>query len=290
MAGKLSLYIAVTLSLIFTGCAASKTMEKPAVEAADTNKAEAATAASEVKDPKAEAKKISTLGLAAMMHGNWEKAEGYFLEALKLDPDNYNAHMYLARVYENKGQKPEALEHYKAGVKLKPDNPNPYYGMMGVYLDMGNAEDAIFTANDAIKNGISEDKLAGNLGWAYYVNGDLGKAEKYFKKDKEQKKADSTPRNNLGLVYFSQGRYEDALASFNEASELNEKSVVLPYFQALTYNRLGREEEVLKALEEGINRTPDLESRAPALNKKFFFNTDPGDLSAAFKKLKEKKN
>ena len=100
MAGKSTLSLAVMFALIFTGCAASSSMEKPATETEDKDKAPAVSAATEVKDPKAEAKKISTLGLTSMMHRDWSKAEKQFLEADKLDPDNYNTHMYLARVYE----------------------------------------------------------------------------------------------------------------------------------------------------------------------------------------------
>lgn len=265
-------------------------MQKPAPETADKDKAHTVSAAPEAKDPKAEAKKISTLGLTSMMHRDWDKAEEQFREADKLDPDNYNTHMYLARVYENTKKSAEAADQYKAAIKLKPENANPYAGLIGVYLDMGQADSAISTAADAVTKGVTEDVFAGNLGWAYYLKGDFGNAEKYLKIEKELKKLDSTPRNNLGLVYFSQGRYDDALASFKEASELNKNSVLLPYFLAVTYNRLGKEDEVVKALQEGLKRDPNLEKRVPYYNASFFPRSKPYDLSAVFKKLKEEKN
>jgi len=246
--------------------------------------------APEVKDPKAEAKSISTLGLASMMHSNWKRAEEQFLEADKLDPDNYHTHMYLARVYENMKKSPEAAGQYKAAIKLKPDDPSPYAGLIGVYLDMGQADSAISIAADAVSKGITEDAFAGNLGWAYYLKGDFGNAEKYLKIDKGLRPADSTPRNNLGLTYFRQGKYEDALASFNEASELNKNSILLPYFLALTYNRLGRADEVVNAIQEGLKRDPNLEVKLKSYNESFFPGIEPGDLSAVFKKLKAEKN
>jgi tetratricopeptide (TPR) repeat protein len=290
MSGKSALSLVVTFSIFFAGCAASNTMGKPAAEVADKDKTEAATATPKTKEPKDTAKENNMQGLMSMSHGDWKKAEGHFLDTLKVDPDNYNAHMYLARVYENLKQNTDALEHYKAGIKLKPENPNPYDGLMGIYLDMGLPDNAISTADEAIKKGISEEALSGNLGWAYYVKSDLGNAEKYFKLAKERDKKDSTVRNNLGIVYFRQGRYEDALANFKEASELNKDSVVIPYFLALTYNRLGRDDEVVKALQDGVKKDPDLEKKVKAYNASFFPGTVPGDLSAAFKKLKEEKD
>jgi len=290
MSGKSALSLLVTFSLFFAGCAASNTMGKQAAQTADINKAEAASAAPEDKGPKAEAKKQYIAGLISMNHANWEKAAEHFLEAIKLNPDHYNTRMYLARVYEKMKKNPEAADQYKEAIKLKPDNPNPYAGLIGVYLDMGLPDDAIATVADATGKGLKESEFVGDLGWAYYVKGDFGNAEKYFKEAKELNKDDSTPRNNLGLLYFRQGRYDDALASFKEGAELNKKSVVLPYFMALTYNRLGRDDEVLNALREGLKRDPDLEKKANSYNASFLPGADPGDLSAVFKKLKEEKN
>jgi tetratricopeptide (TPR) repeat protein len=292
MAGKSALSLVVTFSIFFTGCAASNTIEKPAAETAVTEKTSvsANSETPEVKDPKAEAKKQYTDGMISMNHANWVKAEEHFLKADKLDPGNYNTHMLLARVYEKKKQKIKAQEYYKKAIAIKPAAAGPYAGLMGIYFEMGLTDFAISTATDAFKNGVSEDALAGYIGWAYYQKGDLEKAEKYLKKDKELNTLDSTPRNNLGLVYFNQGRYDDALANSKEASELNKKSVVLPYFLAVTYNRLGKEDEVLKALQEGLKRDPNLEMSVPLYNASFFPRSKPDDLSAVFKKLKEEKN
>jgi len=290
MSGKSVCSLLVTFSLFITGCAASNAMEKPAPETADKDKAIAVSAPPEVKDPKAEAREKYNLGLGAMTHGNWKNAEGYLLESIKLDPDKSAPHMYLAKVYEKLNRNAEAADQYKAAIKLKPEDPKPYIGLVGIYLDMNLPDNAIATATEASGKGIPESTFAGNLGWAYYVKGDFGNAEKYTKEAKELSKTDSTPRNNLGLIYFSQGRYDDALVNFNEASELNKQSIVLPYFLALTYNRLGKDEDVHKALREGLKRDPDLEKNVPSYNSSFFPGADPGDLSAVFKKLKEEKN
>jgi tetratricopeptide (TPR) repeat protein len=289
MSGKSTLSLVVTFSLFFAGCAASNTVGKPAAEISDKDKAHAATEATEVKDPMAEAKDKYTKGLMALSHGNLVDAEKFLLESIKLNPDRVSTHMSLARVYEKWKKYEEAADQYDVVIKLKPEDPNPYAGLIGIYLEKGLSNNAIATAEQASKKGIPMSTFAGNLGWAYYMKGDLGNAEKYLKEAKEQSKDNSTPRNNLGLLYFRQGRYEEALANFKEASELNKQSIVLPYFLALTYNKLGKDDEVVNALQEGLKRDPDLEKKTKSYNKSFFAD-EPGDLSAVFKKLKEAKN
>ncbi len=286
MSGKSALSLLITLSLFFAGCAASNTAGKPEAENVDKDKAQTAI---EAKDSKVEAKDKYTKGLMAMSHGNMVDAEKYFLESIKLDPDHVSTHMFLARAYEKQKKYEESADQYEAAMKLKPEDPNPYAGLIGIYLEKGLSDNAIATAEKAAKKGIPMSTYAGNLGWAYYMKGDLVNAEKYLKEAKEQSKDESVPRNNLGLLYFRQGRYEDALANFKEASELNKQSVVLPYFLALTYNKLGKDDEVANALREGLKRDPDIESKVKSYKRRFFAD-DPGDLSAVFKKLKEEKN
>ena len=62
------------------------------------------------------------LGVAAMEIGNTEAANLFNLEALKLSPENPQAHINLAKLYWDEGNQVKALEHAEKGVEYHPWN------------------------------------------------------------------------------------------------------------------------------------------------------------------------
>ena len=54
-----------------------------------------------------------TLGQIALKKGDAEVATGYLEKAVKLDPNNYHAHFYLARAYKSTGRNAEADRQFE---------------------------------------------------------------------------------------------------------------------------------------------------------------------------------
>ncbi|HLB25977.1 MAG TPA: tetratricopeptide repeat protein, partial [Nitrospirota bacterium] len=197
----------------------------------------------------------------------------------------------LARVYGETDQRGKAAEQYREAIKVSPGDYRAYKGLMTSGFILGNPAESVWAGEEALKNGVPEEAITAMLGWAYYLTGDFAKAEPALKKAAEShERGDTGPLNNLGIFYFSQGRYDEALAEFAKAAELNKRSVVVSYFLALAYNGLGDREKALGALREGIVRDPELEKKIPDYKKQFFPHGDPGDLSALFGKLAGEKD
>jgi tetratricopeptide (TPR) repeat protein len=55
-----------------------------------------------------------------MIAKNYDKAQFYFQEALKINPNNAYAYLNLGVTYEKKNQIPEAIEMYKKVITLNP--------------------------------------------------------------------------------------------------------------------------------------------------------------------------
>ena len=91
--------------------------------------------------------------------------------------------------------------------------------------------------------------------------------------------------NNIGVLLFSEGKYGEALDKFKEASVLNPGSLLIPYLEALSYNKLGKEDDALNALKEAVKKDPGIKNKVAQYNKDIFPATDPGDLSKLFAKL-----
>ncbi len=49
------------------------------------------------------------------------EAMEHWEQALKLKPDDVEAHMNLGKALEGQGRLPEAIEHYQQALKLRPD-------------------------------------------------------------------------------------------------------------------------------------------------------------------------
>lgn len=63
------------------------------------------------------------LGFAEMMTGEYAPAEQNLLRAYEIDKPTI-AHIYLANLYELRGEPEKAVEHLKSFLKENPDNPN----------------------------------------------------------------------------------------------------------------------------------------------------------------------
>ena len=230
-----------------------------------------------------------SLGLAMMNHARYEKAEEAFLEALKIEPKSYNCRIYLARVYlnEKKRKTYQAIEQYKEAIKIDPARPHAYDGLIDVYIDMLLFNDAVKVGEQAITAGVPDDgAFATTLGWAYYAAGEYDKAVEQYRIVRAKNPEDSGTYNNEGLARYCQEKYEDALAMFKKAGEMNPASEVAPYFCALTYMKLGREAEAMDAIRAGMKLSNEFEKNILRFGGRFFPVVYPGDLKPLVKKVK----
>ena len=109
----------------------------------------------------------------------FDAAETEFRKVLDLNPKNASALNYLGYMLADRNVRVnDALNYIKQALELDPDN--------GAYLD--------------------------SLGWAYYRDGELPKAEEYLRRAIERSAKDPTVHDHLGDVYFKQGNLKDAIA------------------------------------------------------------------------------
>jgi tetratricopeptide (TPR) repeat protein len=106
-----------------------------------------------------------TLGVALLKHGQYNAAYKELTEALKLDPDNFEARCALADVHgeigrslEMEGRHEDAVEEFREAISMDPESPD-YYACLGrVLLALGeNSVPAAGTTrnsalNEAIKH------------------------------------------------------------------------------------------------------------------------------------------
>ncbi len=194
--------------------------------------------------------------------------------------------MYLARCYGESHKSVDAIAALDRAIKIKPTVAGAYLAIMDNYWELDLLKEVVKTADEALTNGVKPELILPDLGWYYYLAGDNANAEDNYKKAMKANPKDSRAINNIGVLLFSEGKYGEALDKFKEASALNPGSMIVPYLEALSYNKLGKEDDALNALNEGIKKDPGLEGEVAQFNKDLFPRTDPGDLSKLFAKLK----
>ena len=237
-----------------------------------------------------EARREYFAGLVAMNHADWNVAAGHLEKAVELDPKSYFAHIFLGKAYVGMKQLLKAVPEFEAAIALQKTWPRAYYELTSVYLQEYEPGAAAKVGEEALKNGVPEAAVSTDLGWSYFLAGDLDKAEARLRIAKRLTgDKDTAPIHDLGLTLFEMGRYDEALENFKEVLKMNPKSIIMPYDIALTYNKLGRKDKVMEALREGLKKDPALAQKAPVYNKMYFPRINPGDLAPYFARLGQEK-
>ena len=153
------------------------------------------------------------LGLAHYAQGDLDPARDALERAIELAPDDVLALGTLAVVYDMLGHHETARMHYQRIQELQPDDPTAAnnLGVSWMLLgDFARAEAALRRAVD-----LAPEQRAGwnNLGLALGRQGSYDAALEAFRKGNDEQGA----RNNLGYVYFLNGRYDEAIAEYEAA-------------------------------------------------------------------------
>jgi len=86
---------------------------------------------------------------------------------------------------------------------------------------------------------------------------DLDKAEKFFRQATEADVFYGPARNNLGIVYFKQGRHYQAAWQFQHAAKLMPKSTEPLVNLGLVFEAVGRLDDAATEYDKALTLTPD---------------------------------
>ena len=93
-------------------------------------------------DPKVKADLYFNLGILYNRVGNLEEAEYNFTNSLDENPDDIEAVMGMAQVFENAEKWRKAEKFYRELIAVDPDNPEHYRGMSRVLLQQGEPDES----------------------------------------------------------------------------------------------------------------------------------------------------
>jgi tetratricopeptide (TPR) repeat protein len=94
-------------------------------------------------DRKVKADLYFNLGILYNRVGNLDEAEYNFINSLDENPDDIEAVMGMAQVFENAEKWRKAEKFYRELIAIDPDNPDHYRGMSRVLLQQGEPDESL---------------------------------------------------------------------------------------------------------------------------------------------------
>lgn len=153
------------------------------------------------------------LGLAQYAQGDLKGARKALERAVELEPDDILALNTLAVVHDLEGRHQAAQDYYRQILVRKPEDTGAANNLGVSLMLLGKFAEAEAALRQAVDIGPKHRSGWNNLGLA------LGRQEQYeeaivaFRKGSDEQGA----RNNLGYVYYLNGRYDEAIAEYEAA-------------------------------------------------------------------------
>ena len=163
------------------------------------------------------------LGVAYGDSGMYKEAIEAYKQAIKIDPDDAEAHFNLGVTYGDSGMYKEAIEAYKQAIRIDPNLAEAHLGLGLTYNNSGMYKEAI----EAYKQAIRIDP---DFAWAH---------------------------SNLGVTYYESGKYKEAIEAFKQAIRIDPDFAWAHYNLGLTYNNSGMHKEAIDAYKQAIRIDPD---------------------------------
>jgi tetratricopeptide (TPR) repeat protein len=186
-------------------------------------------------------------------------AERELRTALSFSPQRSSTHIALGRLYAHQlGQPAAAVEQFRAAVAIESDDPLVYRQLGEALLEAGNPEAAESSFKKALQLAPSSHEAQHGLATAYLAQ------KQYQAAERAEQRALELANNNytLALVGLAdidreQGRYESAIARYNEALEKDPQLVGAYLGLGRTMIAQGHPDLALTYYESGLEYAPN---------------------------------
>jgi tetratricopeptide (TPR) repeat protein len=192
------------------------------------------------------------LGVIAQERGNQSLAIARFREATQLQPDYGPSRLLLGSSLLVIGNSQEALSELRRAARLMPQEPAVHLELAKAYEFSGNWLEAV----------PERQRLASlapdNAEYSYRLAKDLRELSAWCLQEIRRTKSDSARLHQaLGQEYALQGKYEEALAAYEQAVRSDPTMPELHLGLALVLLQLKRFDEALQQIELELNLVPE---------------------------------
>ena len=156
--------------------------------------------------------------------GEFNYAVREYIEALKLNERDPEAHFGLGDAYRELGSYEQAQEHFLRALEINPDHQDSRLNLSALYLQTERWDDAIREATTLIEDltFLNPARAYVNRAWAHYKLGDLDAAQADLTEAIQRNSGNWTAHLNLGIVLSEKGQLAESMAQLNQVVELLE--------------------------------------------------------------------
>lgn len=158
--------------------------------------------------------------------GRWEEAEEYLKKALEIDPEYSKAYLDMGWIYERRNQPKEALMAYEKAVQADPTNTMALRYLGQAHVSFRHWDRAQEVLQQRIKLNPDDADAYERLSVLYFELDELDKAEDAAKKALALDPNNPSNYFNLGMVYLERGDLADAQREFRKTLSIDSGSAL----------------------------------------------------------------
>ena len=170
--------------------------------------------------------------------------------AVKIDANSTVAHLCFGLLRSAQGQLQQAVVEMQAAERLDPLSPSIHNWTSVAYLGIDRIDDAVAEAERTLQLDPSYLYLEEGLATAYREKRDFAEAIKLYEKAQE---ATQSPRSGLAITYARMGRQDDARRILRELIDRAGVQYVAAESIAAVYVALGENDEAFRWLERAFS-------------------------------------
>ncbi|MCJ8346774.1 tetratricopeptide repeat protein [bacterium] len=148
-------------------------------------------------------------------------AEGFYKQALQIDPYAKGAYLGLGDVYFARKQYRQAIHYYEMAIKYHQDSYLAYSSVAMAFYELGETERATHLYKKALQKNPKDIVSLNNLGNIALDALDLNLSADYYEQALKINSDFQTAHANLANVYLYQKKYQLAKEEFSKALELH---------------------------------------------------------------------
>ena len=193
--------------------------------------------------------------------GQYQQALVQLSPFVEEHPDSAGAQKLLGMTQFMLGKPAEAIATMLKAVRLAPQDADAWYYLGRLYFSKDNATDALAAFRRSLELNPAAVRTVNHLGQTYEALGRFPEAEKAYVDaialEVQQATKYEWPYYNLGLLYMTHGKVDEAIPYFRQALGQNPRFTEAKIKLAVALSRKETSQEALDLLQEAVQLEPD---------------------------------